>query len=682
MVHLAFGEYRPTLPGLLGIVLLCGACGHLPSILDFSHGTVALRPRAASSGSVLVERSFITFINQTVDAASKLEGSALLRAVTGASPIEQLDDAGRIALAASADDGSEALETARNSTSSSSSSSSSSFESIQRETAQLLQQVLAEETEDGEDIEPASGSKPDAASKLFNSLDSAAASESENATELMLEVQRMAREALEETRSMQRERETDEQKRVRGEWEPLLRRLFPLRMGTGFKSGPRNETSIFMHKDYLNHRKISSMLGTREEAVALMSHGCIPDVDSRLRYAQCAVVGSSWRSVQQGSRKSPQRYGKYVDNHDAVFRMNDAKGRDMDHTEFLGKRTDYRLLSMPWSQAVAANDFHKLSSVGHTAFANWKAAPSMNIGPTVFVLSSGLPFDMHRRACLQHRQTAMLRITPDLVRAILEFYKIVGRRMLTSVTAQAGRSCGLACRAFDAVTGGKRQISLALAKVDVPSGIIATALAMTLCRKVRLYGFSEESALRDIVSTSAKNMQVKRMRFRYFEDDTKMHHAEADKAILQLSMQAEVLSALEAMGRITICPSEPGKRVPRECAAKAIAGGIVDRSSERAKEVGRGGFLTADFMRQEVKASLPKHKSASTRSRADELKRRFFAAQARGGGLLNKKEMKKGLVAGLGDAAPILNDPNQADQQLATDAFDAEEATMMDERRR
>ena len=44
--------------------------------------------------------------------------------------------------------------------------------------------------------------------------------------------------------------------------------------------------------------------------------------------------------------------------------------------------------------------------------------------------------------------------------------------------------------------------------------------------------------------------------------------------------------------------------------------------------------------------------------------------------------MKKGLVAGLGDAAPILNDPNQADQQLATDAFDAEEATMMDERRR
>ena len=132
---------------------------------------------------------------------------------------------------------------------------------------------------------------------------------------------------------------------------PLKRLGFPLHRGIGGEAATRNVSisEIFVHSTQSNfnarYKRVRANL-VPKRAENLVKH---------LKFDSCAIVGNSGNLLLA-------EYGKDIDSHDVVIRVNQAP-TEGSYEKHVGKKTSMRLLNRLWSAAYASRRMilrHKL----------------------------------------------------------------------------------------------------------------------------------------------------------------------------------------------------------------------------------------------------------------------------------------------------------------------------------
>lgn len=237
----------------------------------------------------------------------------------------------------------------------------------------------------------------------------------------------------------------------------------------------------------------------------------LPTSSPTPRSRTCAVVGNA------GVLKLG-RHGSSIDRHDAVWRVNQAPVGGKEYQAIVGSKVTFRLLNSKWSTVYCEDGVYSDQVPGGTSNL---ARYLMGLEPpnATLVASRADAGAFDRLATAQHRRR------PDLQPTALLSSRVISRARAWLLT-------------YNNTAGD----------VSPSTGLLAVYVAMQLCERVSVYGFSL------VDSRWAADMKDKGKRYHYFH---KFHDSEQLRAHKHhaFSLEGDFLKSLDDEGKLRLCAS-------------------------------------------------------------------------------------------------------------------------------
>ena len=227
------------------------------------------------------------------------------------------------------------------------------------------------------------------------------------------------------------------------------------------------------------------LLQATEDLARMASSGCVPLSDLDQRFATCALVGNS------GIMLGDQGAGAEIDAHEVVLRYNEAPTKGFE--THVGMRTTFLLISRPTS---VLRQRSRLSMAG-----------SESVNATYILLSPDhtmkASFDVCKQLRRSHFERELLVAAPSVMQKSFAFYRTVQRGILQALDepSEGEEAAGGAGKGGG---GGKNDGKLIMPSNckseqcktrmreildNPPAGVHGVYLALTMCKRVNLYGF-------------------------------------------------------------------------------------------------------------------------------------------------------------------------------------------------
>lgn len=249
----------------------------------------------------------------------------------------------------------------------------------------------------------------------------------------------------------------------------------------------------------------------------------LPVTSPKLRYETCAVVGN-------GGILKRYAFGKTIDTHDAVFRLNQAPTKT--YEKIVASKTTYRVLNNKWTTVYFEDNIVSTTVPGGTKqLARYLIHQEK--ANTTFIVTRSEPRIFESLASTQRRRRldmGTLYMSPHIIREC--------RKMLIAYGEVA---------TDDDVSPD----------ITPSTGLVAVYLAMQMCSSVSVYGFNLLDGKR---KTEMKDHNTTYHYFKYYADSEKLiahpHH--------EFKLEGRLYEALQSNRLVRLCGGIKDSSLKRE----------------------------------------------------------------------------------------------------------------------
>eukprot|EP00240_Pyramimonas_obovata_P004583 CAMPEP_0118956982 /NCGR_PEP_ID=MMETSP1169-20130426/61861_1 /TAXON_ID=36882 /ORGANISM="Pyramimonas obovata, Strain CCMP722" /LENGTH=398 /DNA_ID=CAMNT_0006905035 /DNA_START=462 /DNA_END=1658 /DNA_ORIENTATION=- len=230
---------------------------------------------------------------------------------------------------------------------------------------------------------------------------------------------------------------------------------------------------------------------------------------SAAKWKRCAVVGNAGSLLANS-------YGKMIDAHDIVFRMNQAP--IVDYEQFVGERTTHRLLNRLWTLGYSKSAL--------ITSAKYKSDENTPLEPGVVLISSrteGDSFkDLHAHMQIRSPSTKVLkmhRTSVSMAEILLKKFRTCLKQLPTGAKTFAGGN-------------------------TASSGLVSLVMLYQLCDQVSLFGVGDDSS----------SPRVAELPYQYY----KLGGTEraAGNPVHSFDLEALLIKSIAQGGAITLCGAD------------------------------------------------------------------------------------------------------------------------------
>tara|TARA_X000000368_G_scaffold8369_1_gene6552 strand:- start:1687 stop:2877 length:1191 start_codon:yes stop_codon:yes gene_type:complete len=274
-----------------------------------------------------------------------------------------------------------------------------------------------------------------------------------------------------------------------------------------------DEDDLFISQE--NHKRIREKDAFSSENVV---NRVLPEQSPRIRHKSCALVGNS------GILKRTQ-FGKSIDKHEAVMRVNQAPVKG--YEKYVGSKITYRMLNNKWTTVYYEDGVSNTDVPGGTSnLARYLLAQEPSNVTFIVSRATTKQFETFSQTVAKRRS--------DMRKPLL----------LSSRVVSGARTALIGFRDFE-----KNRAMYSEEELTPSSGLLGVFLLLNLCKKVSVYGFSLDD------SRKTNDMKAEGLRYHYFKK-----YADSERLLAHphhnFKMEGDVLKALVDANVVTLCTKE------------------------------------------------------------------------------------------------------------------------------
>jgi len=274
-----------------------------------------------------------------------------------------------------------------------------------------------------------------------------------------------------------------------------------------------DEDDLFISQE--NHKRIREKDAFASQNVV---NRVLPEQSPKIIHKSCALVGNS------GILKRTQ-FGKSIDKHEAVMRVNQAPVKG--YEKYVGSKVTYRMLNNKWTTVYYEDGVSNTDVPGGTSnLARYLLAQEPS--NVTFIVS---------RATTKQFET----FSQTVAKRRSEMKKPL---LLSSRVVSGARTALIGFRDFE-----KNRAKYSEEELTPSSGLLGVYLLLNLCKRVSVYGFSLDD------SRKTNDMKAEGLRYHYFKK-----YADSERLLAHphhnFKMEGDILRALVDANVVTLCTKE------------------------------------------------------------------------------------------------------------------------------
>ena len=274
-----------------------------------------------------------------------------------------------------------------------------------------------------------------------------------------------------------------------------------------------DEDDLFISQE--NHKRIREKDAFASQNVV---NRVLPEQSPKIIHKSCALVGNS------GILKRTQ-FGKSIDKHEAVMRVNQAPVKG--YEKYVGSKVTYRMLNNKWTTVYYEDGVSNTDVPGGTSnLARYLLAQEPS--NVTFIVS---------RATTKQFET----FSQTVAKRRSEMKKPL---LLSSRVVSGARTALIGFRDFE-----KNRAKYSGEELTPSSGLLGVYLLLNLCKRVSVYGFSLDD------SRKTNDMKAEGLRYHYFKK-----YADSERLLAHphhnFKMEGDILRALVEANVVTLCTKE------------------------------------------------------------------------------------------------------------------------------